>query len=222
MKLGKIAWLILISGVFVIAIGSLYWLYLQEGPKQEELSQTLSRTQALLPILAADRTKLENTLTEVEDKLTQATSQLETAKAAFPNSVQTIEVDELLFGIAGDWALEIVNLFATAPSDETVAVEMEESEGGESEVEELEVEDITYLLTYFTIELKGQVADILSFVDTVVNHRDFTAATVEMVTITVPKPVSEKESAELSEDEIEERETPSAIIKLIIYTYEGE
>ena len=222
MKLGKIAWLILISGVFIIAIGSLYWLYLQEGPKQEELSQTLSRTQTLLPILAADRTKLENTLTEVEDKLAQATSQLETAKAAFPNSVQSIEVDELLFGIAGDWGLEIVRLLATEPSDETVAVEMEESEVGESEVEELEVEDITYLLTYFTIELKGQVADILSFVDTVVNHRDFTAATVEMVSITVPDPVSEKERAELSEDEIEERETPSAIIKLIIYTYKGE
>ena len=217
MKLGKTAWLILIIGVFIIAIGSLYWLYLQERPKQEELSQTLSRTQALLPLLAADRTKLEDTLTEVEDKLTQATSQLETAKAAFPNSVQSIEVDELLFGLADDWDLEVVSLFATEPSDETVAVEVEESE-----VEDLEVEDITYLVTYFSVELKGQVADILSFVDTVVNHRDFTAATVEMVTITVPDPVSEKERAELSEDEIEERETPSAIIKLIIYTYKGE
>ena len=222
MKLGKIAWLILISGVFIIAIGSLYWLYLQEGPKQEELSQTLSRTQALLPILAADRTKLENTLTEVEDKLAQATSQLETAKAAFPNSVQSIEVDELLFGIAGDWGLEIVSLFATEPSDETVAVEVEESEVEDLEVEELEVEDVIYQATSFSVELKGQVADILSFFDTVVNHRDFTAATVEMVTITVPEPVSEKERAELSEDEIEERETPSAIIKLIIYTYKGE
>ncbi len=244
MKLGKTAWLILIIGVFIIAIGSLYWLYLQEGPKQEELSQTLSRTQALLPLLAADRTKLENTLTELEDKLVQAVSQLEIAKAAFPNTVQSIEVDELLFGIAGDWDLEIVNLFATEPSDETVAVEMEESEVEESEVEYLEVEDVIYQVTYFAIDVKGKapesdfkteeeykayidkaVDDILNFINTIATHEDITTATVKLVSIVIPKPLSEKEKDELTEELIEKRgeiEVPSATIQLVIYSYEGE
>ena len=213
MKLSKTAWLILIIGIFVLASGSLYWLYLQEEREQQELSQTLSNTQTTLPVLAAEKAHLESTLTELEDRLAQVTSQLKTAKAVFPNtSVQSIEVDELLFGIADDSGLEMMVITATAPSEHQVQVE----------VEDIEVEDVTYLLTSFTLQLKGQIADILGFVDTVVNHSDFTTATVELVSITVPNPVSENERMELSEGEIKERETPFVTIKLIIYTYKGE
>ena len=213
MRFSKTAWLILIIGIFVIASGSLYWLYLQEEREQQELSQTLSNTQSTLPVLAAERAHLESTLTELEDKLAQVISQLKTAKAAFPTaSVQSIEVDELLFGIADDWGLEMMVITATEPSEHQVKVE----------VEDIEVEDVTYLLTSFTLQLKGQVADILGFVDTVVNHSDFTTATVGLVSITVPDPVSENERMELSEDAIQERETPSVTINLTIYTYKGE
>ena len=213
MKLSKTAWLILIIGIFVLASGSLYWLYLQEEREQQELSQTLSNTQTTLPVLAAERAHLESTLTELEDRLAQVTSQLKTAKAVFPNtSVQSIEVDELLFGIADNFGLEMMLITATAPSEHQVQVK----------VEDIEVGDVTYLLTSFSVQLKGQVDDILDFVDTVVNHSDFTTATVELVSITVPNPVSENERMALSEDEIKERETPFVTIKLIIYTYKGE
>lgn len=213
MRFSKTAWLILIIGIFVLASGSLYWLYLQEEREQQELSQTLSNTQATVPVLAAEKAHLESTLTELEDRLAQVTSQLKTAKAVFPTaSVQSIEVDELLFGIADDSGLEMMVITTTAPSEHQVQVE----------VEDIEIEDVTYLITSFTVQLKGQVADILGFVDTVVNHSDFTTATVELVSITVPNPVSENERMELSEDEIKERETPFVTIKLIIYTYKGE
>ena len=214
MKLSRTAWLILIIGVFVIASGSLYWLYLQEGPKQEELNEQLSAVQAKLPKLAAERATLESTVAELEDRLAQATSQLEASKVPYPASVQSIEVDEVLFGIAGDWNLEVTTLTATEPSDQQVEVEME--------AEDIDVEDVTYQLTNFAVEVKGQVVDILGFVDAVVSHRDFTTATVELVGITVPEPVSENERGELTEEEIEDRETPLANIQLIIYTYEGE
>ena len=124
MKLSKTAWLILVIGIFVIASGSLYWLYLQEGPKQEELSEQLSAVQAKIPKLAAERADLESTLTELEDKLTRVTSQLTTAKVVFPAAVESIEVDELLFGIANNWDLEIITLTASEPSDLEVEVEM--------------------------------------------------------------------------------------------------
>ena len=123
MKLSRIAWIILVIGIFVIASGSLYWLYLQEGPKQEGLSGQLSVVQAKIPKLAAERANLESTLTELEDKLAQVTSQLTTAKAVFPAAVESIEVDELLFGIAWDWGLEITSLTASEPSDLEVVVE---------------------------------------------------------------------------------------------------
>jgi len=217
MKLSKIAWLILVIGIFVIASGSLYWLYLQEGPKQEELSEQLSAVQAKIPKLAAERANLESTLTELEDKLAQATSQLRTAKAVFPAAVESIEVDELLFGIANDWGLEIISLTASEPSDLEVAVEME--------TEDIEVEDVTYLVTSFDVDVKGEVSDILNFIHTIVTHRDFDTATVEIVSIVIPDPVSEEEKEGLSKEEIEEREemdTPSANIKLVIYSYKEE
>jgi len=217
MKFSRTAWLILIIGIFVIAIGSLYWLYLQEQPEQKALSETLSAAQDKLPKLAAERTNLESTLTELEDRLAQATSQLKAGKAAFPASVWSVEVDEMLFGIADSWSLEIINLTATEPSDTSVSPEIEDIEA-----EDIEVEDVNYQLTSFTVEVKGQVADILSFFDSVVNHRDFTTATVELVTIVVPEPVSETERGQLTEDEIEDRETPSATINIVIYSYKGE
>lgn len=236
MKLGKTAWIILVTGIFIIASGSLYWLYLQERPKQEELNAQLSAVQATLPKLAEQRASLESTLTELEDKLVQVTSQLKTAKAAFPAAVESIEVDELLFGIANDWGLEIISLTASEPSDLEVEVEVE--------TEDIEVEDITYLVTSFTVDVKGKapesvfkteeeykayidkaVDDILNFIHTIVNHRDFDTATVELVNIVVPEPISEEEKEGLTEEQIEEREgieVPSATIKLVIYSYKGE
>jgi len=214
MKLGKTAWIILVTGVFIIAIGSVYWLYLQEGPKQTELNAQLSVVQAQLPKLAAERASLESTLTELEDKLAQVTSQLKTAKAVFPASVQSIEVDELLFGMADNWGLEITSLTASEPSDLEVEVEVE--------MEGIEVEDITYLVTYFAVDVDGEVTDILDFIHTIVTHRDFDTATVELVNITVPEPLTEAEKEELSEEEIAEREIPSARINIDIYSYQGE
>jgi len=214
MKFSRIAWLILVIGVFVIASGSLYWLYLQERPKQEELNEQLSVVQATLPKLAAERADLESTLAELEGKLAQATSQLKTAKAVFPDSVESIEVDELIFEIANNWGLEIISLTATEPRDKMVEVEME--------MEDIEVEDVTYVVTSFTADVKGEVTDILNFIQTIVNHQDFDAATVEIVALVIPEPVSEIEKEELSEEEIEERLKPSATITLVVYTYEGE
>jgi len=214
MKLGKTAWIILVSGIFIIAIGCVYWLYLQEGPKQTELNAQLSVVQAQLPKLAAERASLESTLTELEDKLAQVTSQLKTAKAVFPASVQSIEVDELLFGMADNWGLEITSLTASEPSDLEVEVEVE--------MEGIEVEDITYLVTYFAVDVDGEVTDILDFIHTIVTHRDFDTATVELVNITVPEPLTEAEKEELSEEELAEREIPSARINIDIYSYQGE
>ncbi len=217
MKLSRTAWLVLIIGIFVIAIGSLYWLYMQDGREQEQLSQTLSVTQTTLPKLASERTNLEGTLTDLEDRLAQAISQLRVSKAVFPASVQSIEIDEMLFGIADNWSLEITNLTATEPNDTPVSPEIEDIEA-----EDIEVEDVNYQLTSFTVEMKGQVSDILGFFDSVVNQRDFTTAAVELVTIVVPEPVSETERALLTADEIEDRETPTATINIVIYAYKGE
>jgi hypothetical protein len=213
MRFSRTAWLILGIGILVIALGSLYMLYLQQGREQEQLNEALFAAQSAVPRLASERANLESTLTELEDNLAQATSELETAQAVFPTSTESIEVDELLFGIADDWGLDVTNLTASEPSDEKVNVEAEE---------DIEVEDVTYLVTSFTVEVKGEVADILKFIDTIVTHSDLTTATIEQANINVPEPLTEEEKEALTEEEIEEKETPSATINIIIYAYKGE
>ncbi len=207
MKLTKTFWLILSIGVFVIAFAALYLIYLQQQRTQEPLDAALATAQTTLPKLTTERTNLENALTELEDELVQAKSRLETAKAVFPALVESIEIDELLFGFAHDWGLEIVRLTASEPGTETVPVE----------VENVQVEDVAYVITSFTMEVKGQVSDILNFINTIVTHEDFTTATVKLVSIAIPEPLSEEEKQGLTKEQIEAREqveTPSATINI--------
>jgi len=220
MRLSRTAWLILVIGVFVIAFAGLYMIYLREQRAQEPLNEALAVAQTILPKLTTEATKLENTLAEMEDRLAQAKSHLQTAKATFPTRrVESIEVDEVLFGTADSWDLEITNLTATEPGDLTVPVEVEAED---IEAEDIEVEDINFTVTTFTVQVKGEVADILNFIHSVVNHRDFDSATVELVNIVVPEPLTLAEKGELTEDEIEEAEIPSATLTLTIYNYQGE
>lgn len=88
--------------------------------------------------------------------------------------------------------------------------------------DDVEAEDVTYLITTFTVKVKGEVADILEFIDTIVTHSDLTTATIELANINVPEPLTEEEKEALTEEEIEEKETPSATITLVIYAYKGE
>lgn len=227
MKFSKISWLILVVGILAIAAASLFMLYRQQLQEQQQLNNALATAQNALPKLASERTNLESTLAELEEKLAQATSQLETAKAAFPNSVQSIEVDEFLFRLADDWDLEVTILTATEPSDHTVVVG----------VENIEVEDVTYLVTTFTVDVKGRtpessfkteaeyetyigetIDDMLNFIHSIVTQRDLNTATVELVNVDIPDPLTVEEL----EEEGTEVARPLATIRLIIYSYEGE
>lgn len=215
MRLSRTAWLILVIGVFVIAFAGLYMIYLREQQAQEPLNEALAVAQTVLPKLTTEATNLENALTEMEDRLAQAKSHLQTAKAIFPTRrVESIEVDEVLFGIADNWDIEITNLTATEPGDQIVPVEVE--------IEDIEVEDIDFTVTTFTVQVKGAVADILDFIHTIVNHQDFDSATVELVNIVVPEPLTLAEKEGKSEEDIEEAEIPSATLTLTIYNYQGE
>lgn len=196
MKLSRTAWLILGIGVFAIAFVSLYVVYLQQGREQQRLDDSLSLAQATLPTVVLERDDLKNALA-------QATSLLNAARSGFPDSVDSIRVDEKLFEIAKICDLKITSLTTSEPSDE-------------------EVETVTYSVAPFVVDVKGEVADILDFINTIATDEYFTNTTVELVDIVVPEPLTEKEKRGLTEAAIAGRETPSATIDLIIYGYQGE
>jgi len=195
MKLSRTAWLILGFGIFIIAIGVLGWVCIQKGGEQGQLDNSLSLAQATLPKVISERADLERQLPQLESELAQAESLLNGVKARFPESVESIEYDEVLFEIADDCDLEITNLTASEPSDE-------------------EIEGITYSITSFEVEVEGTVAHILDFINTIAtseyspNETNFINAIIKEVNMEVFEPGAGGKA--------------SAIINLAIYGYQGE
>jgi len=190
MRLSKTAWFILGIGVFIIALIMLLVFNSQQAGEQERLEEDLSTYEALLPQLTSEREALENQLASLASQLDEATSSLNYSKAKFPDEVESIEYDEELFMSAQDCNLEILSLTASEPR------------------ERLEEDIITYTITNFEIEVRGKVADMLTFVDIITTGGYFNSATVEMVNMEIPEPDEDQE--------------PTATIELAIYSYEGE
>lgn len=189
MRLSKTALLILGIGFFVIASGVLIMLHFQQSGDTEQLEDSLVMTQVLLTRLVSEREALDSQLIQLENQLDEAESAFRHSKANFPKVVMSIEYDEELFMIADDYDLEIMSLTASEPSDTTV-------------------EEITYDTTVFEVEVRGEVENILSFINNIATGGYFTAATVELINLEVP--------------ETDQDEQPSAVIKIIVYSYEGE
>ena len=241
LRLSKTAQLVLGIGIFVIALVSLYVIYSRQGSEQEQLDDNLLVTQATLPKVVSEKenqerqlTQLESQLTQLESELAQATSVLAESRKSFPESVESIEYDERLFKIADEWNLEITSLTASEPDDEKVKVE----------VEDIKVEGITFSVTYFEVEVKGKapelpfkteaeyetyidetVDDILDFIHTIRTDEYFTNATLELVNMDIPEPLTDEEieEKEMTEEAIiEKAEKLTATIRLVIYSYKGE
>jgi hypothetical protein len=154
-----------------------------------QLEDNLSVTQNLLTKLISEKEDLDSQFALLENQLDEAESLSIISKANFSKAVMSIEYDEEIFSIANDCNLEIMSLTASEPRDVAIA-------------------EIIYDTTRFEAEVRGNVADILSFINDIVMGGYFTTATVEMVNLEVPEPG--------------EGESPSAVIKIIIYSYEGE
>jgi hypothetical protein len=224
MRLSKTVWIILGVVVFVIGAVYLYMMYARQLDEQEQWKSKLATNQATLPRLVAEREnwqsqldKLQNEIAQRQAALTEANLALSQAKEGWPESAESIEYDEKLFEIADAWKLDITVVTAAEPK-------------------EVRVEGITFTVASFNVEVKGRppettpeeeddyrdyiykaVGDILHFIDTVVNDKDFASASIELVTMQVPQPLTKEQLAE----EGLEVEKPTAQIKLIIYTYKG-
>jgi hypothetical protein len=226
MRLSKTVWIIL--GVVVFAIGAvyLYMMYARQGDEQEQLRSKLATNQATLPKLVAERAswqsqlvKLQSEIAERQATLTEADLALSQAKEGWPKSAESIEYDERLFEIADAWNLDITVVTAVEPKD-------------------TQIEGITFTVASFTVEIKGKtpattpqeeedyrdylyktVGDILNFIDTIVNDKAFASASIQLVTMQVPEPLTD--AALAGKEKLEEGDIPKAQINLTIYTYKG-
>jgi len=179
MKLSKKVWLIIGIAIFAIVLAVLFSIYSGLAGERGQLEDNLSMTQALLPKLTAQKGDLEN-------RLAQAESLLDRSRTKFPESVESIEYGEDLFEIADDCDVVLTSLRPSKPTDK----------GG-----------ATYSVSSFAVDVKGDVSDILDFVDALRAGADFQLPW----------------SAELTAVKINYAgEGDSATINLDIYAYKGE
>ena len=189
MKLSKTALWILGIGFFIITSAVLVMLHAGQSGDVEQLEDNLAVTQTVLTTLTSEREDLDSLLTQLNNQLDEAEAAYSQSQANFPQAVMSIEHDEELFLIADDYNLEVMSLTASEPREN-------------------KVEGIPFDNTIFEMEVRGEVSNILSFINNVTTGGYFDSATVELVNMEVPEP--------------DEDGTPTAVIKLIIYSYEGE
>ena len=189
MKLSKTAWWILGIGFFILAAVILVVLYSGQSSDIEQMEENLAVTQVLLNKLTSEREAMESQFAQLENELEEAQAAYTQSKANFPKSVESIEYDEELFFVAEDYNLEMLSLTATEPGQDVI-------------------EGVPFARTIFEAEVRGQVSNILSFINNVATGGYFDAAVVELVNMEVPEP--------------DEDEEPTALIKISVYSYEGD
>jgi hypothetical protein len=193
MKLGRTAWLALGIGAFVIVLATLVMVYSRQSGEQGGLAKSLAGAGAQLSKLVSGREAQERQLSEQQGELDEAQSLLYWSKASFPVFPTGIEYDEVLAEIAHANNLEVLSMTASEPRQK-------------------KVEDITFIVISFDVEVGGDVTSILGMVNAIAADKRLASTTVEAVEIRVPEATTVGE----------EPKKPSATIKLSGYCYGGE
>jgi hypothetical protein len=210
MKVSKTALIVLGIGVFIIVFATLFVLYSGQSGEREQLNASLTKAQGVLPELLTEKADLESQLAQWEGELDKAMVALSKSEGRFPKSVESIEYDEVLFKLAEQSGLMIIEITASEPEGEAV-----------------KGTDITYDVTTFEVLVKnaesppataGQfevyiddtVDKVLEFIHLVVTTEDFNVATIKVAAIDGLEPPDELEGDE---------EGPEALLELAIYGF---
>lgn len=159
MKLSKKVWLIVGVVILVAALVSLYMVYSRQARERDALNDRLSEAETLSPVLTAQKSELEN-------RLAQATSLLQTSQAKFPESVESIEYGEYLFEIADECNVNLASLSFPRPTDRKVGA-------------------VTYSVVSLALPVSGTLADIFEFIDTIRTDERFASTEVKSVNMNV-------------------------------------
>jgi len=156
MRIGKRVLLILGAIVLVAALVSLYMVYSRQTGERNDLNARLSRAQTLLPGLTATKTDLEN-------QLASAQSSLDASRAKFPEAVDSIEYGEEFFRVAyGE------NLYSMAAGCGVELTSLTFSPPGATTVG-----PVTYAVSSLTVVVRGEIGNVLKFIDAIGTGLDY-------------------------------------------------
>ena len=170
MKLSKKSGLILIVGIAVCIFIGLWLARSQQVNEQERLHEELTTVAMTLNDFPVDEVSSQRV--ELEEQLSQAISQLETAKAALSQSTGSIVVSGHLFDIAEDVGVEVTVVSSSHPPSGSL--------GG-----------ITCSVLPLTVTVEGDVADIISYIGRL--NYDFPTGIIKLVKMDIPETTCEEE-----------------------------
>ena len=164
MKFGKLSWMILSIGIFIIGAVVLYVLYQQQTDEQDQLNLSLTAANSALPALIADSAALQSQLDALEADLAEARADLEDAEAKLPQDIESSIYGDLLFDMAHNAGLNVWVFTATEPAGITL-------------------DGIAYETTTITMEVENSLQDILEFISQIEVELEFNTTTIDSVTI---------------------------------------
>jgi len=164
MKLGKLSWMILSIGIFIIGAVVLYVLYQQQADEQDELNLSLAAANSSLPALISDNAALQSQLEALQAELAEARADLVAVEAELPVDIQSSEYGDLLFDMAHDAGLNVQRFTATEPTSRVL-------------------DGILYESTAITMEVDNSIQDILEFVSQIEVMLEFNTTTIDSMTI---------------------------------------
>ena len=210
MKVSKTALTVLGIGVFVIVFATLFVLYSGQSGEREQLNASLTKAQGVLPELIAEKEDLESQLAQWKGELDKAMVALSKSQGRFPKSVESIEYDEVLFKLAEQSGLMIVEITASEPSEEVVKGTDITYDVSTFEVLVENAESPPATAGEFEVYIDETVDKVIEFIHLVVTTPDFNVATITVASIEGLEPPEELE---------ENEEGPLATLELAIYGF---
>ncbi len=207
MKLSRTSWLLLTAGIIVVAFTSLgvarYQQYGEESRLADELIVAETRLEKF------DLKELSAQQKDLEVRLNEANTQLNTAKGALRQSLDSIEITDTLFQIAT--ASDVVITGVSQPG-----------------ISSGKLGNVNCSAARLSIFAQGDVLHLIDFVIRL--NTDFPTGIVESVEIAMPDETSEgtgetegETEGETGGEEVAEEGTTgsTANIRLVIYSYQG-
>jgi hypothetical protein len=210
MKLSKTAFLVLGIGIFILGFAILFVLYSGQSGEHEQLSSRMATTQSLLPELIAEKGDLADQLAQWEGELDKARVALGKSEGRFPKSVESIEYDEVIFKLAEQSGLRIIELTASEPADEGVKNTDITYAVSTFEVVLWNIDSPPGTAGEFEVYIDQTVDKVLEFIHLIAVTPDFGVATFKVAAIDGLEPPEELEGDGWS---------PEATIKLAIYGF---
>lgn len=149
-KIDKKIWLIIGIAIVIAALVGLVRIYRQQVNEQGQLTTSLATQQGVLRMLATEEEDQQN-------KLKQAESLFDTSRAKFPVAIESIEYGEDFFKVAygrnlytmaAGCGVELSDLTASKPGDRAVGA-------------------VTYSVSSFVVNVRGNLDNVLKFVDAI-------------------------------------------------------